>query len=289
MNERLIGSQLALFVGTVGILSGLAAVARGGALSDTTALMTGPVMVLGAAAYSSRKRRLLGLKPETIARQVFEAVCLVLLSIMWLGHVDLENEIRKNPVSHMIIPLWALLAYLCAKFRTERHRVDAPPEESWVKLRTFLWATPIIVALSFAGFAALVAASAMRTRIGYPSPSQGFSWPERADIELLQGASTLTCDFDDLPRSMVVADVNHSPGGFGNARLVGNVGVSQVLSLVGQEGVSFIELPGGNTVNTITVYPWKNDEGRFIAVYSRHTAVAGPSPSQQRGTCRALE
>ena len=47
LNERLIGSQIALFVGTSGILSGLAAVARGGALSDTTALMTGPITILG--------------------------------------------------------------------------------------------------------------------------------------------------------------------------------------------------------------------------------------------------
>ena len=307
LNERLLGSQIALFVGTVGILSGLAAVGREGASSDATGLMFGPVMVLGAAAYSSSKRRLLGLKPETMARKAFEAVCLLLLVIMWLGHMDLEHEIRNNPVSHMIIPLWALLAYLCAKFRTERYRVDALPKESWVKLRTFLWAAPIVLALLFAGFAALAAASAMRFRIAYPSSSErsqpagkvpagdrergGFVPPQPADIGVLQGAGTLTCDFDDMPTSMVIADVNHNAEGFGNARLMGNVGVSDVLSVVGREVVSFIEFPA-NAVNAITVYPAKNGEGRFLAVYSRHTAVLGwgnPSPSQQRGTCRVLE
>ena len=74
LNERLIGWQIALFFGTTGILSGLAAVAGGGALSDTTALMTGTITILGAAAYSSRKRRLLGLKPETMVRKAFEGI-----------------------------------------------------------------------------------------------------------------------------------------------------------------------------------------------------------------------
>ena len=76
-----IGSQVALVLGTSGMLSGLATVTSGGSSSG---LMTGPVMTLGAAAYSSRKRRLLGLKPETTARKTFEAVCLALITTMWL-------------------------------------------------------------------------------------------------------------------------------------------------------------------------------------------------------------
>ena len=49
-------------------------------------------------------------------RKAFEGICLALLATMWLGHLDLANEIRNNPVSHLMVPLWALIAYPCASF-----------------------------------------------------------------------------------------------------------------------------------------------------------------------------
>ena len=145
------------------------------------------------------------------------------------------------------------------------------------------------MALTFAGFAALlvVSASAIRSRTGDGNSLQDLAPPQPADIEILRRAGTLRCDFDEM--SIVIADVNHSTDGFGNAMIVGKVGVSDVLSVLGREVVSFIEFPA-NAVNTITVYPSKDDELRFVAVYSRDTAVFGtPTPSQQRGTCRVLE
>ena len=60
------------------------------------------------------------------------------------------------------------------------------------------------------------------------------------------------------------------------------------MSVLGREIVSFIEFPP-NAVNTITVYASKDNEQRFVAVYSRHTAFLGaPTPSQQRGSCQVL-
>lgn len=205
----------------------------------------------------SRKRRLLGLKPETTVRKT---------------------------------PLWALIAYPCAGFRTEKHRVADPLEEPWARLRTFLWATPIAMALTFAGSAApLVAGSAISgTRAGNGNSLQDLAPPPQpADIEILGTARTLRCDFDDMPSDIVIDGVNHGTG-FGEARIVGNVGASDALSVLGREMVSFIEfLP--NAVNTITVYASKDNELRFVAVYSRHTAIFGaPTPSQQRGSCQVL-
>ena len=287
LNKRLIGSQVALVLGTSGMLSGLATVTSG---ASTSGLMTGPVMILGAAAYSSRKRRLLGLKPETTARKTFEAVCLALITTTWLGDLDLANAVRNNPASHLMIPLWALIAYPCANFRTEKHRVADPLEESWAKLRTFLWATPIAMALTFAGFAALVVAGSAisGTRAGTGNSLQDFAPPPQpADVEIIQTARTLRCDFDDMPSEIVIDAVNHGTG-FGEARIVGNAGASDAVSIVGQEMVSFIEfLP--NAVNTITVYASKDKELRFVAVYSRHNEIFGtPTPSQQLGSCQVL-
>lgn len=287
LNKRLIGSLIALVLGTSGMLSALAAVTSG---ASSSGLMTGPVMILGAAAYSSRKRRLLGLKPETTARKTFEVVCMALITTMWLGDLDLANAVRNNPASHLMIPLWALIAYPCASFRTEKHRVADPLEESWAKLRTFLWATPIAMALTVAGFAALlVAGSAIGgTRAGTGNSLQDLApAPQPADIEILRTARTLRCDFDDMPSEIVIDAVNHGTG-FGEARILGNVGASDAVSVLGREMVSFIEfLP--NAVNTITVYASKDNELRFVAVYSRHNAILGaPTPSQQRGSCQVL-
>ena len=82
LNKRFIGSQLALTLGTSGMLGGISAISSG---VSTGGLFTGPIMILGAAAYNSRKRRLLRLKPETTARKAFEGICLGLTATMWLG------------------------------------------------------------------------------------------------------------------------------------------------------------------------------------------------------------
>ena len=111
--------------------------------------------------------------------------------------------------------------------------------------------------------------------------------PQPEDIEILRTARTLRCAFDDVSSDILIDGVNHGTG-FGEARLVGNVGASDVLSVRGRSIVSFIEfLP--NAVNTVTVYASKDNEQRFVAVYSRHTVVFGvPTPSQQRGSCQVL-
>ena len=207
-----------------------------------------------------------------------------------LGDLDLANAVRNNPASHLMIPLWALIAYPCANFRTEKHRVADPLEESWAKLRTFLWATPIAMALTFAGFAALVVAGSAisGTRAGTGNSLQDLAPPPQpADVEILRTARTLRCNFDDMPSEIVIDAVNHGTG-FGEARILGNVGTNDAVSVLGREMVSFIEfLP--NAVNTITVYASKDNELRFVAVYSRHNAILGtPTPSQQRGSCQVL-
>ncbi len=155
LNKQLIGSKLALFFGASSMLSGLGTAA--GSEGNSADLITGPVMVLGAVAYSSRKRRLLGLRPETTIRQTFEVLCLCLIGTMWLGPPDLRDAIRIDPIPHLMVPLWALIAYPCAGLRIGKHPGPPPPEKtvlSWIL--KLLWTVPVATALIVAGAATLV-------------------------------------------------------------------------------------------------------------------------------------
>ena len=156
LNKRFIGSQLALVLGTSGMLGGITAISSGG---STGGLFTGPIMILGAAAYSSRKRRRLGLKPETAARKTFEGICLGLITMMWLGVSDLGDAMRTEPASHLMIPLWALIAHPCAGFRIAKKPAATPPEQARSSAtRTVLWSIPVAMALTIAGTATIFTA-----------------------------------------------------------------------------------------------------------------------------------
>lgn len=115
-------------------------------------------------------------------------------------------------------------------------------------------------------------------------------FPDPDAVELLRTTRTFRCDFgDEFRGGITLDDVDHQAG---SARLVGNVGTADAMTVLGTEGASFVEITPVGAVNVLTVYPWRkvNDgiSQPFVAVYSRHTAVAGPSPSQFHGTCRAL-
>ena len=72
----------------------------------------------------------------------------------------------------------------------------------------------------------------------------------------------------------------------GNARLIGNAGAEDLVAIRGNNFVSFIERVPIGTVNVTTVCAWRDKATHFRAVHSRHTAIGGPSPSQNYGTCQ---
>lgn len=111
--DRMIGSMLALVLGISGLLSAVVRASQG----EDASVVAGLSMLLGAVAYRSRKHRLLGLRAESGTRIGFEVVCLVLLSIAWLALHDLGTQIIERPVEHLVIPIWALVAYGCAGLR----------------------------------------------------------------------------------------------------------------------------------------------------------------------------
>lgn len=91
-------------------------------------------------------------------------------------------------------------------------------------------------------------------------------------IETDRSASTIHFDSIDLQNK--------------TARGIGNQGASDEVLIVTASGITFIEQTGmGNLVFT-TVFPYRNKEGDFIAVTSRHMDLVGPFPSQYHGTCK---
>lgn len=72
-----------------------------------------------------------------------------------------------------------------------------------------------------------------------------------------------------------------------SARIIGNAGADDLAVTQGTGSVSFIEQVPVGSVNLTTVYAWRDKAGRFKAVHSRHTAIGGPSPSQNYGYCQA--
>jgi len=77
----------------------------------------------------------------------------------------------------------------------------------------------------------------------------------------------------------------------GKARIVGNVGAGDVMLLVTQAGITFVEITLLGNVNVTTVFaaPYSSDRRRFAAVQSRHAEINGPFPAQYHGVCRVLE
>ena len=119
-DKRFLGSTLAIVLGILAVLSFPAAVQDE---SSGTGGVAGLIMILGAVAYRSRKRRLLGLLPATLARKIREALALVAILLGVGLQRDLGALLAADPVPNLIAPLWALIAYFCAGIRI-RHKTD---------------------------------------------------------------------------------------------------------------------------------------------------------------------
>ena len=81
-------------------------------------VLVGLLVVLAVAAYRSRKRRLLGLRPDTHRRVLFEAGCLVAsVFLFWTILNAPAIDVAEDPVPFLVMPVWGLLAYPLAGLR----------------------------------------------------------------------------------------------------------------------------------------------------------------------------
>jgi hypothetical protein len=106
--RRHLGSTIALGIGGCGLVGGLAAAAKG----QLGTLIAATVMILGALAYRSAKKRKLGEVRSTITRLILEFTLLLLIALIILLQNNLKQLIATDPVPNGVIPLWAILAYL---------------------------------------------------------------------------------------------------------------------------------------------------------------------------------
>ena len=83
-------------------------------------LMAGPIMVLGAFAYRSAKRRALGEATASMGRQIVETVLILLIVASVVFRNDLRTAIVIHPVPTLLIPVWCVVAYAIAAVRAWR-------------------------------------------------------------------------------------------------------------------------------------------------------------------------
>ena len=75
------------------------------------------------------------------------------------------------------------------------------------------------------------------------------------------------------------------------ARLIGNVGASDVVVVRTGEGLHLLEILPGGSINTTTIYSSRENVigGYFASVASRHPYIIGPAASQSYGKCKVLD
>jgi hypothetical protein len=101
--KKHIGSTLALILGALSLAAGAA--------KPSNLLVAGPIIILGALAYRSAKKRILGEVTNSLLRKSLEALAVVVIVAAVLLQNDLKNQIITDPVPNLIIPLWAIVAY----------------------------------------------------------------------------------------------------------------------------------------------------------------------------------
>ena len=74
-------------------------------------LIFGPVVILGALAYKSIKKRKLSLVPSSKVRLLLEIIAITLVLMSFLLHNNIKEFMAENPVV-FIIWLWSFIPYL---------------------------------------------------------------------------------------------------------------------------------------------------------------------------------
>jgi cytochrome bd-type quinol oxidase subunit 2 len=71
----------------------------------------GVVLVVGALAYRSCKKRMLGEKPDTTLRLCAEILAIAFVAVVSLAGNNLADRTYNEPVSYLFIPLGVVIAY----------------------------------------------------------------------------------------------------------------------------------------------------------------------------------
>lgn len=106
MDKRLVGSSIALVIGCIQILVGLA--------NPSSILSMGTTIILSALAYRSVKKRKLGLVPSTRARVVLEILAILIMVVLVIAQHNFVTLVYEDPFPNLFVPLWGLIAFMVA-------------------------------------------------------------------------------------------------------------------------------------------------------------------------------
>jgi hypothetical protein len=120
-----IGSTVALVIGYLALAAGLATVGSGKYANNSfepgsSTIQAGIVIILGAHAYRSAKKRRIGQVADTWLRVSFEIAALVVACLVIVMQNHLDYLIATDPVPHFVIPVWLLVAYVVNAFMPQR-------------------------------------------------------------------------------------------------------------------------------------------------------------------------
>lgn len=108
-----LGSTAALVLGVLTLASG--------ASRPSSLFFAGLVIILGALAYRSAKKRKLGeVKDRALRKGLEMTAILFIIADMLLQH-DMKHAIATDPIPNLIIPFWAITAYAFIFLRKTNH------------------------------------------------------------------------------------------------------------------------------------------------------------------------
>jgi hypothetical protein len=116
--KKHLGSTVALILGALTLVAGLT---QPGSL-----LVAGPIIIVGALAYRSAKKRHLGEVKNSLVRKGLEGTAIVSIVAAVLLQNDFRRQIATDPVPNLVIPLWAIIAYSIIAFKKPKVASEAP-------------------------------------------------------------------------------------------------------------------------------------------------------------------
>ena len=109
MNRHHIGSTLVIAFGILPMIVGLT--------KNPSLLKPAVIIMLGALAYRSAKRRYLKEREGTVMRRILEIAAIIIIICIVVFQNNLLHLIETEPVPTLVIPLLAVIAYSIFGFR----------------------------------------------------------------------------------------------------------------------------------------------------------------------------
>ncbi len=109
--KKHLGSTIALGIGVLSVVS---------SLTKPNMLIAGIIIILGALAYRSAKKRKLGEISGSSLRKALEVCAIVIIIAAVLLQKNLTYNMATDPVPNLMIPLWAIIAYMVIALKKQK-------------------------------------------------------------------------------------------------------------------------------------------------------------------------